>query len=77
MATAGMTGVGLGVAAAALLVERVGRKWILAVTGPLSALALVIFALTLGVPDDRRRPEQNATASLNPNWDGWRGPPAP
>ncbi|WP_026553741.1 MFS transporter [Arthrobacter sp. 35W] len=51
MATAGMTAVGLlGVVLAALLVERVGRKWILAITGPLSALSLVIFALVLDVP---------------------------
>jgi putative MFS transporter len=35
---------------AALLVERVGRKWLLAITGPLSALSLVIFALVLDVP---------------------------
>ena len=34
-----MAAVGLlGVVVAALLVERVGRKWILAITGPLSAL---------------------------------------
>lgn len=53
MATAGMTGMGLlGVAAAALLVEKVGRKWLLAVSGPVSALALVVFALFL----DREAP---------------------
>ena len=46
-----MTGIGLlGVIAAALLVERVGRKWLLATTGPLSALSLVIFALVLDSP---------------------------
>lgn len=51
MATASMTGIGLlGVVAAALLVERVGRKWLLAITGPLSALSLVIFALVLDAP---------------------------
>jgi len=51
MATASMTGIGLlGVVAAALLVERMGRKWLLAVTGPLSALSLVIFALVLDAP---------------------------
>ncbi|MBW4095046.1 MAG: MFS transporter [Acidobacteria bacterium] len=51
MATAGMTAIGLlGVVVAALLVERVGRKWILAIAGPLSALSLVIFALVLGIP---------------------------
>ena len=49
--TAGMTGIGLfGVIAAALLVERVGRKWILGVTGPLSAAVLVVFALTVELP---------------------------
>lgn len=51
MATAAMTGIGfLGVVAAALLVEKVGRKWILAVTGPLAALSLVVFALVLDAP---------------------------
>jgi putative MFS transporter len=51
LATAGMTAIGLvGVVVAALLVERVGRKWLLAITGPLSALSLVIFALVLDVP---------------------------
>lgn len=51
MATAAMTGIGLlGVIAAALLVERIGRKWILAITGPLAALSLVIFALVLDAP---------------------------
>jgi MFS transporter, putative metabolite:H+ symporter len=51
MATASMTAIGLlGVIAAALLVERVGRKWLLAVTGPLSAASLVVFALVLDAP---------------------------
>lgn len=51
MVTAGMTAIGFaGVVIAALLVERVGRKWILGVTGPLSALSLVIFAIVLDVP---------------------------
>lgn len=51
LTTAGMTGIGfLGVVAAALLVERVGRKWILAVSGPLSAVVLVVFALTVELP---------------------------
>lgn len=51
MLTAGMTAIGFaGVILAALLVERVGRKWILAITGPLSALSLVIFAVVLDVP---------------------------
>ena len=49
--TAGMAAVGLlGVVAAALLVERLGRKWILAVTGPLSALTLVVVALVVDIP---------------------------
>ncbi|PQZ91610.1 MFS transporter [Arthrobacter sp. MYb227] len=40
----------LGVIIAALLVERVGRKWLLAVTGPLSAAVLLLVAVTLKVP---------------------------
>jgi len=51
LTTASMAGVGLlGVVVAALLVERVGRKWILAVTGPLSALTLVIVAIVVDIP---------------------------
>ena len=46
-----MAAVGLlGVVVAALLVERVGRKWILAITGPLSALTLVIVAIVVDIP---------------------------
>lgn len=49
--TAVMALMGLvGVAIAAVLVERTGRKWLLAITGPLSALILVIVALTLNAP---------------------------
>jgi len=49
--SAGMAAVGLlGVGVSALLVERTGRKWLLGVTGPLSALVLVMVALTLGNP---------------------------
>ncbi|ASN51346.1 MFS transporter [Sinomonas sp. R1AF57] len=51
LTTAGMAAVGLlGVVVAALIVERVGRKWILAVTGPLSALTLVVVAWVVDVP---------------------------
>ncbi|MDM7990609.1 MFS transporter [Arthrobacter sp. zg-Y877] len=51
LTTSGMAAVGLlGVVAAALLVEKVGRKWILAVTGPLSAAILVVVALVVDVP---------------------------
>jgi len=51
LTTAGMAAVGLlGVVVAAVLVERVGRKWILAVTGPLSALTLVIVAVVVDIP---------------------------
>jgi putative MFS transporter len=51
LTTAGMAAVGLlGVIAAALLVERVGRKWLLAITGPLSALILVVVAFVVDVP---------------------------
>ena len=46
-----MAAVGLlGVIAAALLVERLGRKWLLAITGPLSALILVVVAFVVDVP---------------------------
>jgi MFS transporter, putative metabolite:H+ symporter len=52
LTTAGMAAVGLlGVVVAALLVERVGRKWILAITGPLSALTLVIVAFVVDIPE--------------------------
>lgn len=40
----------IGVAIAALLVERVGRKWLLGITGPLSALILVMVAVTVNAP---------------------------
>lgn len=51
LTTAGMAAVGvLGVVVAAVLVEKTGRKWILAVTGPLSALILVVVALVLEAP---------------------------
>jgi len=51
LTTASMAAVGLlGVVLAALLVERVGRKWILAITGPLSALTLVIVAFVVDIP---------------------------
>ncbi len=38
----------LGVLTAVLLVERVGRKWIIGIAGPLAALSLVVFSLVLG-----------------------------
>jgi putative MFS transporter len=40
----------IGVFIAALLVERVGRKWLLGITGPLSALILAMVAVTLDAP---------------------------
>jgi putative MFS transporter len=40
----------LGVVTAVLLVEVVGRKWVIAVSGPAAAAALVVFALVLDVP---------------------------
>jgi putative MFS transporter len=40
----------LGVLVSWVLVERVGRKWVIGVSAPLAALALVVFALVLGVP---------------------------
>jgi putative MFS transporter len=39
----------LGVVASMVLVERVGRKWVIGVTAPLASLALVVFALVLRV----------------------------
>lgn len=51
MVTTFMTGIGvIGVLTSAWLVDAVGRKWVIGVSGPLSAIALVIFALTLDVP---------------------------
>jgi putative MFS transporter len=51
LTTAGMAAVGLvGVVIAAYFVEKTGRKWILAITGPLSALTLVAVALLIDVP---------------------------
>lgn len=40
----------IGVVIAALLVERVGRKWLLGISAPLSGVVLVIMARTLDVP---------------------------
>jgi MFS transporter, putative metabolite:H+ symporter len=40
----------LGVLTSVLLVEVVGRKWVIAISGPAAALALVVFALVLDVP---------------------------
>ena len=40
----------IGVAIAALLVEKVGRKWLLGITGPLSAFILVLVAVTINAP---------------------------
>ncbi|GAA3789074.1 MULTISPECIES: MFS transporter [Amycolatopsis] len=49
--TALMNALGIvGVAVAVLLVEKVGRKRIVAVAGPLAALSLVVFSLLLGSP---------------------------
>ncbi|HEX4361979.1 MAG TPA: MFS transporter [Pseudonocardia sp.] len=40
----------LGVLCSVLLVERVGRKWVIGVSAPLASVALVVFALVLRVP---------------------------
>jgi putative MFS transporter len=40
----------VGVVVSALLVERVGRKWLIGVSAPLAAAALVVFALVLHMP---------------------------
>ncbi|MEF9875125.1 MAG: MFS transporter [Glutamicibacter sp.] len=50
-ATAVMALMGLvGVVLAALLVERVGRKWLLAISAPISGIVLVIVAQNLHIP---------------------------
>lgn len=50
-ATAVMALMGLiGVVIAALLVEKIGRKWLLGIFGPLSGLVLVVVAQSLDVP---------------------------
>ena len=49
--TSGMAAVGLlGVVVSALLVERTGRRWLLAVTAVLSSAVLVLLASVIGVP---------------------------
>ena len=51
LTTAGMAAVGLlGVIIAAYFVEKTGRKWILAITGPLSGLTLVVVAMLIHIP---------------------------
>src|SRR5690606_34677739 len=40
----------LGVLTSVLLVDAVGRKWVIAISGPAAGLALVVFALVLEVP---------------------------
>ncbi|GAB3651829.1 MFS transporter [Zhihengliuella somnathii] len=50
--TAGMAAVGLlGVVVSALLVERIGRKWLLGLSGPAAALVLVVTSFMLGTPE--------------------------
>ncbi len=50
MVTTLMTGIGIvGVLVSAWLVDVIGRKWVIGLSGPLSALALVLFALQLDV----------------------------
>ncbi|MGO2936155.1 MAG: MFS transporter [Glutamicibacter arilaitensis] len=50
-ATAVMALMGLvGVVIAALLVERVGRKWLLAISAPISGIVLIVIAQNLQVP---------------------------
>lgn len=45
-----MTGVGIiGVLVSSWLCEKVGRKWVIGVSGPVAALALVFFGLTLSL----------------------------
>jgi putative MFS transporter len=40
----------LGVITSVLLVEVVGRKWVIGVAGPLAAFSLVVFSLVMAVP---------------------------
>ena len=50
IALALMTAVGIvGVAVSAYLVEVVGRKWVIGISGPLAGAALVLFAVMLDV----------------------------
>lgn len=51
MVTTLMTGVGVvGVIVSALLVDVVGRKWVIGLSGPLAGASLVVFALVLEMP---------------------------
>ncbi|GAA0481598.1 MFS transporter [Streptomyces olivaceiscleroticus] len=51
MNTTLMSGVGIvGVLASTALVDLVGRKWLIGVSAPVAALALVVFALVLRLP---------------------------
>jgi putative MFS transporter len=51
MVTTLMTAVGIvGVLVSAWLVDAVGRKWVIGLSGPIAALTLVLFAIQLGVP---------------------------
>jgi putative MFS transporter len=51
MVTTLMTAVGIvGVVVSAWLVDVVGRKWVIGLSGPIAALAMVIFALQLDIP---------------------------
>jgi putative MFS transporter len=50
MVTTLMTGVGVvGVVVSAWLVDAIGRKWVIGLSGPIAALALVLFAMQLGI----------------------------
>jgi MFS transporter, putative metabolite:H+ symporter len=50
MVTTLMTGIGIvGVFVSAWLVDVIGRKWVIGLSGPISALALVLFALQLDI----------------------------
>lgn len=51
MSTTLMSGVGIvGVVVSTALVDVVGRKWLIGVSAPLGALALVVFALVMEMP---------------------------
>lgn len=51
MSTTLMSGVGIiGVLVSTVLVDLIGRKWVIGVTAPLAALALVVFAAMVRMP---------------------------
>lgn len=53
MSTTLMSGVGIiGVLVSTALVDTIGRKWLIGISAPVAALALVVFALVMKVPTE-------------------------